>query len=221
MTNESCSRCQGREQEIHRLRAQIAQLKQSKNIPESDRRQKCAPFVLCACGCEQPTLLATRTHKRDGTIAGTPQRFLKGHSTIPYQRARRLAPSYRIDASGCWVWEGGKNSSGYGTLRVAGVTQQVHRFYYERSVGPIPTALHLDHRCRNRLCVNPDHLEPVTKTENIRRGKVCKLNVDQVKTIKSLLQKGGITQAGIGARFGVGAATIGSIARGESWREIA
>jgi hypothetical protein len=49
-----------------------------------------------------------------------------------------------------------------------------HRFAYELLVGPIPAGLVLDHLCRNRLCVNPNHLEPVTNSENPRRGRVAR-----------------------------------------------
>ena len=49
-----------------------------------------------------------------------------------------------------------------------------HRVYYERHVGPVPEGLELDHLCRNPGCVNPEHLEPVTHAENIRRGYQAK-----------------------------------------------
>ena len=50
-------------------------------------------------------------------------------------------------------------------------TMPAHRYAYEELVGPIPEGLQLDHLCRNRSCVNPDHLEPVTCRENLRRGE--------------------------------------------------
>jgi hypothetical protein len=49
-----------------------------------------------------------------------------------------------------------------------------HRFAYLEFVGPIPDGLVLDHLCRNKKCVNPDHLEPVTNAENLRRGRVAR-----------------------------------------------
>ena len=72
---------------------------------------------------------------------------------------------------GCWHWTGGRTSHGYGTLWFDGRSQRAHRVVYEALVGPIPDGLVIDHLCRNRLCVNPDHLEPVTLLENIRRGQ--------------------------------------------------
>lgn len=70
----------------------------------------------------------------------------------------------------CWVWHGATNPRGYGNITYQQRTHKAHRFIYEWVVGPIPDGLTLDHLCRNTLCVNPEHLEPVTMVENIRRG---------------------------------------------------
>lgn len=70
---------------------------------------------------------------------------------------------------GCWLWTGA-TLRGYGTYMRAGGAYIAHRYAYEDRVGPIPTGLDLDHLCRCRTCVNPDHLEPVTRGENLRRG---------------------------------------------------
>lgn len=74
----------------------------------------------------------------------------------------------------CWNWIGSKRRRGYGRLKVNGKTFAAHRYSYELNVGPIPEGLHLDHLCKNTSCVNPDHLEPVTCAENIRRGETGK-----------------------------------------------
>ena len=76
-------------------------------------------------------------------------------------------------AGDCWLWLGALDRGGYGSFYIAkGRKAKAHRFAYEHMEGPIPAALDLDHLCRVRHCVNPDHLDPVTRGENIRRGLV-------------------------------------------------
>jgi hypothetical protein len=77
----------------------------------------------------------------------------------------------RVDRTeACWTWMGNVSNGGYGQINNGGRLVMVHRLAYELLVGPIPLGLQLDHLCRNRRCVNPAHLEPVTQQENIRRG---------------------------------------------------
>jgi HNH endonuclease len=77
----------------------------------------------------------------------------------------------------CWLWTGA-TTKGYGRFRGTGA----HRFAYELLVGPIPQGLQLDHLCRVRNCVNPEHLEPVTCQENLRRGFIAKARAGQRPT---------------------------------------
>ena len=70
----------------------------------------------------------------------------------------------------CWLWTAGKAPNGYGKCWLDGRTVGAHRAIYELLVGPIPEGLVIDHLCRVRHCVNPDHLEPVTQQENLLRG---------------------------------------------------
>jgi hypothetical protein len=84
-----------------------------------------------------------------------------------------------LDPSGCWLWSGSLRG-GYGRARIDGVSVQAHRFVYRLTVDPnfvtrpggAHTGLQLDHLCRNKSCVNPAHLEPVTHAENMRRVRL-------------------------------------------------
>ena len=87
---------------------------------------------------------------------------------------RFLATVHPEPFSGCWLWSGTIGGSGYGYISVggrAGIRARAHRLAYELFVGPIPKGFDLDHLCRVRLCVNPNHLEPVTRSENLLRGE--------------------------------------------------
>jgi len=80
----------------------------------------------------------------------------------------------RTGPGGCWLWTGGQ-SHGYGNFMIrregGGYAQvQAHRFAYRQLVGPVPAGLVLDHLCRNKRCVRPQHLQPVTQQVNVQRG---------------------------------------------------
>lgn len=94
-----------------------------------------------------------------------------------YSPFERFFSKVEFASSGCWLWKAGGLSDGYGCFRIGrrgdGSRRMIlaHRFAYELFRGPIPAALTLDHLCRSRACVNPDHLEPVTMQTNILRGE--------------------------------------------------
>ena len=88
----------------------------------------------------------------------------------------------------CWDWTAGKVRNGYGRFWFDGAMKMAHRVAYELEIGPIPDGLQLDHLCRNRACVNPSHLEPVTNAENTRRGDMT--NVGMHNASKTHCPKG-------------------------------
>jgi hypothetical protein len=69
-------------------------------------------------------------------------------------------------ADECWEWQGNTNNRGYGAFWDGTKTALAHRWVYEFMVDDIPEGLDIDHLCRNRKCVNPEHLEPVTRSVN-------------------------------------------------------
>ena len=85
-------------------------------------------------------------------------------------RPRFLAKVAHEPTSGCWLWTGSVSLWGYGQFAVGRRTASAHRVAWEIFRGLIPDGYEVDHLCRTKICVNPDHLEPVTHAENIRRG---------------------------------------------------
>lgn len=83
-----------------------------------------------------------------------------------------LQAKYVTDAAaGCWMWTAYINPDGYGMFKHRGAMRLAHGASYELHIGPVPDGLELDHLCRNRACVNPDHLEPVPHKVNVQRAK--------------------------------------------------
>lgn len=96
---------------------------------------------------------------------------------------------------GCWRWTGYINRDGYGWTSFASEeTRSAYRLAYLKLIGPIPAGLVLDHLCRNRWCVNPSHLEPVTSGENSKRGMlrdVCLRGLHEMTPENSRPRNGG------------------------------
>lgn len=125
---------------------------------------------MCACGCGAVAPLASRTSTKTSAIRGRSQRFISGHNS----RLRLPRVSAAVEDRGydtpCLVWLRPLSAKGYGHVQCRGVKTGAHRYVYEAVHGPIADGLQLDHLCRQRDCVNPAHLEPVTSAENARRS---------------------------------------------------
>lgn len=117
-----------------------------------------------------------RPHYGKGLCQGHYQQRRRGVPLSPIRRADRTVEERFFDMivpdGDCWLWTGGKAGGGYGQFAPApGVSRPAHRWGYEHLRAEIPPGLDIDHLCRNRACVNPWHLEPVSRAENFRRGQ--------------------------------------------------
>ena len=167
---------------------------------------------LCRCGCQVSTALAKTSDRRVGRIAGEPLRYIRGHHRKKPNRYIAASTGYRTK---CWIWQLAKNADGYGcSSGTQGRIRLAHREYYERLKGPIPINRQLDHLCRVRACVNPDHLEPVTSAENCRRGRGTKLTPSDVREIRTSSER----QRALADQYGVTQGHVSRIKSGQTWR---
>lgn len=89
----------------------------------------------------------------------------------PYDLDWLMRWTMPIPFCGCYIWMGSLNKGGYGSVGFRGKTRNAFRVAFELARGPIPEGLEPDHLCRIRSCVNPDHLELVTRSINLTRGR--------------------------------------------------
>lgn len=124
--------------------------------------------VLCKCGCGEAAPEIKRNNSQLGHMAGQHHDFVAGHNKRVVDSLGLLMA--RVEKTEeCWIWVGRLNRKGYGNVQVKGVKRNAHRAVYLESGFVIPDGYHLDHLCRNKTCVNPAHMEPVTPQENVRR----------------------------------------------------
>lgn len=179
-------------------------------------------YGLCQCGCERKTPLAGYTHTSHGYVEGEPVLFINGHSWSG--KKRNQEPEYIIDKkTGCWVWQGSKVYSGpkrvpYGRKTYRGTKVMAHRYYWEVDNGPIAEGTEIDHLCTNTLCVNPNHLDIVNHTKNVRRGNNTKLTLKEVEHIRKLLNRG-CSHRKVAEIYKVSNSTIDHINAGRSWTQ--
>ena len=127
-------------------------------------------------------------------------------------RARKLEEWWYVDIHGCWIWLG-QNRGGYGLYWYNGKQYQAHRFVYEKFKKIIASGLHLDHKCRNRLCVNPDHMEEVNNKENCRRGKQATINIKIAMQIRDLYKYKIFNQVELSKIYPIAQSTISELLR--------
>jgi hypothetical protein len=128
------------------------------------RSKRTNPSRVCHCGCAgpcDPRYLYIRGH----APGASPDELF-------WAKVNRNGPvpDYANNLGPCWVWTANR-VGGYGTVTRSGKVRKAHRVAWELMIGSVPEGLDLDHLCRVRHCVNPAHLEPVTRRENILRGE--------------------------------------------------
>lgn len=90
-------------------------------------------------------------------------------NATPFPLPDRFWAKTQENSDGCLIWTAALNNKGYGCFSLAGTIHLAHRLSLLAATGEIPEGLHVDHLCRVRQCVNPEHLEAVTAKENNRR----------------------------------------------------
>ena len=120
-------------------------------------------------GCDEPVRCKElcRVHYERMRRWGTPWRTHRSWDAHP---GERLLARLDFPETGCWIWQGSKTKYGYALVVVDKKNMYGHRLSYELFRGPIPKGYVIDHLCRVTSCVNPDHLEAVTNSENALRA---------------------------------------------------
>lgn len=171
---------------------------------------------LCKCGCGLPAPISTETDRSKGWVIGQPKKLIPGH--FPNKANRGYRSEDRGYKTPCWIWLG-QTHRGYGVILSRTKRIRVYREMYEEKYGPIPRGLEPDHLCSQKDCVNPDHIEPVTHTENVRRSlKHTVLSMEKAREIRRLASSGA-TQSSIAVLFGVSETSIWYIVNNRQWKE--
>lgn len=177
------------------------------------------PQGLCQCGCGQRTRNAPQTIKKLGWVKGEPTRYINGHNN------RKSAVAYVAEDRGfetpCWVWQWTLSRYGHGQRMVGrGASRRsvyAHRHEWERVNGPVPGGRELHHRCEVPSCVNPSHLQLVTRTQHRRAHSP--LTPNDVRKIRKRAAAGE-RQGDIGADYGVTQAYISLIVTRRQWADV-
>jgi hypothetical protein len=138
--------------------------------------------IACRYGVSEPTV------KRLCRDLGRTKKWRKGRTSSVGDPEKFWAKVNR-NAANCWEWLGGTNSKGYGFLHWQGKSVAAHRLAYELTNGTIPAGMEIDHRCRNRRCCNPDHLQPLTRRRNMEKAGVIPATDGSARDTQALEQE--------------------------------
>jgi hypothetical protein len=144
------------------------------------------PGLCLDCGKPPKPPRRRLTRGRCGTCYFRNLRRVRAAAKPVQTVADRLFAKATAGPGNCLIWTGALNDGGYGLISIDGRNRRAHRVAYEQVIGPIPDGMELDHTCHNqddtcpggrclhRRCVNPHHLEPVSKQENALRSKLTR-----------------------------------------------
>jgi DNA-binding XRE family transcriptional regulator len=149
-----------------------------------------------------------------GWVKGQPRPFVKGHNGTGRARGADYTTEDRGHDTPCWVWAKTQNEKGYGVMVRDRAYRAAHVVYYEKTHGPVPAGLEIDHLCRVRACVNPSHLEAVTHKENMIRS-VEATHVRGVSELRDHRVALRMSQADVASCFGVGQPTVSAWESGQ------
>lgn len=139
---------------------------------------------------------------------------------------KRFLAKIAPDDNGCWIWTAARNpGNGYARFYGAKSDPQhsstvAHRVAYEHYVGVIPVDRELDHLCRVRHCVNPDHVEVVTRLKNVIRSSKVTLSVTDVRYIRDQYESGDQSTTELATLFGLTYSGIKSIVNRRTWSHV-
>ncbi len=172
------------------------------------------PSGMCFCGCGNRTNRATCTNTPRGVRVGQFSRYCPNHSVDNKPEAVQKRVESRIERgveagfdTPCWAWRGYVGVNGYGQIGIRGKRYLAHRVVWQREHGSIPEGLELDHLCRNTICVNPNHLEPVTHRENSSRA-MLKITPEFMARVVEMKATGKYSIRAIGRTLGVSHHTV-------------
>lgn len=197
-------------------------IKNADDTQDNDRLPSFTPRESSVRSRHRPMLVGKGVTSQNSSPAKAPDSIPDAKYFSPPRRRGRPPMSkepYLVDEkTGCWVWQRAKNHRGYGLCYDGEKMLAAHRHFYMIHKGHIPDGMQLDHLCRNRACVNPDHLEVVTGKENNHRGNSTKLDDEMVAEMR-FAKAIGASNPELAARFGITRDHVSRVCNGHRWCE--
>ena len=146
------------------------------DVQHKRKRTRVYACVVCDCGVSKIVSVDDLTTGKTKSCGCLRRDTLKERARPPEERfwekvnKSGLAPAYRPDLGPCWIWTASVNAKGYGIMGAKNGSTLAHVISYNIHLGNVPGGMQIDHLCRIRNCVNPNHMEVVTPRVNVNRG---------------------------------------------------